>query len=306
LTGVTFSGLVGYRAVDKPLIIRRREISEHDLQLIRRLIEEEGSRGRTHLSKRLCEIWDWRQPNGRFRQIACRDLLRRLHAKGLIQLPAMLQAARRPGYRNRVVRSVSLDQSPLVQALGRLAEPVQLSRVESPEQREVFKGLIGGFHYLGYRQPTGAQIKYLAHCGNRPLACLSFGPAAYKVAARDAFIGWSPEQRQERLYRVVDNDRFLILPWVRMPGLASFLLSRCLRRLRRDWRELYGHDLALVETFIETARFRGTCYAAANWMCVGQTRGRGRNDRFNRLKLPIKSLWLRPLRRDFRQVLCAS
>ncbi len=292
--------------MDGQLIIRRRAISAQDLTLIRGLIEQEGVRGRTYISKRLCEIWDWRQANGRFREIACRELLRRLQAKGLIELPPMLRPARRPGYRNRVRTADLLDRVALTQSLSELREQIEVTLIRSPEQFQLFKDFIGNCHYLGYQQPTGAQLKYLAHYQNQPIACLSFGPAAYKVAARDQFIGWSPALRQERLPWVVNNDRFLILPWVKVPNLASFLLSRCVRRLRSDWQRIYNHDLALVETFVEAARFKGSCYAAANWICVGQSRGRGRNDRFKQQALPVKTLWLYPLRKDFRDILRAS
>lgn len=288
-----------------PLIIRRRLIGEEDLGLIRQLIAQEGDQGRSHISHRLCEIWDWRQANGHFRQIACRDLLRKLEARGLIELPPMLHPARRPGYRQRVRLPDLLDRIPLQGALGPLRGQIELGLVESRRQGELYKGLIEAYHYLGYQQPTGAQLKYIACYQDRPIGCLSFGPAAWKIAPRDQYIGWSASQREQRLPRVVNNDRFLILPWVEVRFLASFLLGQCLRRLRADWQAVYCQDLALAETFIEVQRFAGHSYAAANWICVGQTQGRGRNDRANQWAQPIKTIWLYALRRDFRQILCA-
>jgi len=291
--------------MEPELIIRRRRIGPEELALIRQLIAQEGERGRTHLSNRLCELWDWRQANGHWRQIACRDLLRQLQAKELIQLPAMLSGARRAGYRNAVPRLEGLAEVPLRGPLPRLREELSLRRVQDPEQRRCFKGLIGTYHYLGYQQPTGAQLQYLGYHQDRPIGALSFGPAAWQLGPRDRFIGWSAAQRLNRLAWLVNNDRFLIVPWVAVPQLASWLLSRCLRRLRRDWQEVYHQDLALVETFIEQDRFGGAAYAAANWIGVGQTQGRGRNDRLFQAGLPLKAIWLYPLRRDFRQVLCA-
>lgn len=291
--------------MQKELIIRGRRIGEEDLRLIRQLIAEEGQKGRSHLSNRLCEIWNWRQANGRFRQIACRDVLRQLHTKGLMELPPMLHAARRPGYRNRTQLPDLLDRIPLEGRLPELGGQVDLRLVQRPAQASLYAGLIGAYHYLGYRQATGAQLKYLAFYQERPIACASFGPAAWKLTPRDQYVGWSASQRQRNLRSVVNNDRFLILPWVRVAGLASHLLSRCLRRLSSDWRHLYGHDLALAESFIEQERFSGRCYAAANWICVGQTRGRGRNDQFHEGALPLKTVWLYPLRGGFRQLLCA-
>ena len=290
--------------MDQEWMIRQRRIRKEDLLLIRGLISAEGRLGRTHLSKRLCEIWDWRQANGRFRQIACRDLLRQLDRKGLVKLPALLHGARRIGYRNVIPAGDLLDQVPLAGCLTRLRQDIQVSLVQEAEEARLFKGLVGTYHYLGYQQAQGAQIKYLATYRDRPVACLSFGSAAWRVAARDQFIGWSPQQRQARLPWVVNNNRFLILPWVDVPGLASFVLSRCLRRLRADWRQIYQQDLALAETFIQKDRFRGCCYAAANWTCVGESRGRGRNDRFHGEVRPIKTIWVYGLRSEFRQVLC--
>jgi len=287
-------------------MIRRRRIGHEDLQLIRQLIVEEGARGRSHLSHRLCQIWDWRQANGRFREIACRDLLRQLEAKELIELPSMLCPARRAGYKNLVRTPELLDRLSTEGRLNQLRNGIELRLVDGREPLRLFNGLIGTYHYLGYQQPTGAQLKYLAYYENRPTACLSFGPAAFKVAPRDQFIGWSAAQREPLLPWLVNNDRFLILPWVKIRNLASWLLSRCLRRLRTDWQKVYQQDLALCETFVEHDRFGGQSYAAANWICVGQTQGRGRNDRLNQGGLPIKTIWLYPLRTDFRSLLCAS
>jgi hypothetical protein len=287
-------------------MIRRRRIREEDLLLIRELISAEGRLGRSHISNRLCEIWGWRQANGRFRQIACRDLLRQLERKGLVKLPPLLHGARRVGYHNVVTPGPVLDRVPLEGSLARLRNQIQVSLVQGAEPARLFKGLVGTYHYLGYQQAQGGQVKYLARYRERPVACLSFGPAAFRVAARDQFIGWSPQQRQARLPWVVNNDRFLILPWVEVPHLASFVLSRCLRRLRSDWQQVYQQDLALAETFIQKDRFTGRSYAAANWRCIGESCGRGRNDRFHQEALPLKTIWVYALRPEFRQVLCRS
>src|SRR2546427_8845230 len=215
-------------------MIRRRRIRQEDLLLIRGLISTEGHRGRSHVSNRLCEIWDWRQANGRFRQIACRDLLRQLERKGLVKLPPLLHAARRVDYQHVAAPVDFLDRVAVEGSLALLRQEIKVSLVQGAEPARLFKGLVGTYHYLGYQQAQGAQVKYLAKYRDRPLACLSFGPAAFRVAARDQFIGWTPQQRQARLPWVVNNDRFLILPWVDVPHLASFVLSRCLRRLRSD------------------------------------------------------------------------
>jgi hypothetical protein len=273
------------------------------LALIRQLIEAEGTRGRSHLSNRLCELWNWRQANGRYRQIACRDLLRRLETKGLIQLPPPLCAARRAGYRNATRLPELWDTVALDGPLTEFRPQLKLELVREAAQARVFAGLIGAYHYLGYQQATGAQLKYLVWYADRPIACLSYGPAAWKVAPRDRYIGWSAQARQAHLDWVVNNERFLIAPEVTIRHLASYVLGATLRRLRADWQAVYGHDLALAETFIEADRFGGSCYAAANWVCVGQTQGRGRNDRTFAQALSVKTVWVYPLRADFRSVL---
>jgi hypothetical protein len=291
--------------MDQEWIIRRRRIGQDDLLLIRGLLTTEGHLGRSHISNRLCEIWDWRQANGQFRQIACRDLLRRLESKGLVVLPPMLCGARRAGYKNTVTPGDLLERVPLKGLLAELRHEIQVNLIQGDHEARLFKGLMGNFHYLGYQQAQGGQVKYLAKYRDQPVACLSFGPAAFRVAARDQFIGWSAEQRQEGLSRVVNNDRFLLLPWVEVRHLASFLLSRCLRRLRLDWQQIYQQDLVLAETFVQKDRFRGSCYAAANWQCIGQSCGRGRNDRYKQANLPIKTIWMYPLDPQFRQELCS-
>lgn len=290
--------------MDQDLVIRRRVIRQEDLLLIRELIEQEGTQGRSHLSNRLCELWNWRQAHGRFRQIACRDLLRRLGARGLIELPPRLSAARRAGYRNQTSTPDLLNCAPLQGELGQFRDELSIQLAGDSKQLALYKGLVGTYHYLVYQQATGAQLKYITYFQDRPIACLSFGPAAWKIGPRDKFIGWSVPSRRQNLAWVINNERFVILPWVKIKSLASFLLARVVHRLRRDWQSIYGHDLALVETFVEKERFTGCSYAAANWICVGQTAGRGRNDRTHAEAIPIKSIWLYPLRQDFRPLLC--
>jgi hypothetical protein len=292
--------------VDQALVIRRRVIQPQDLRLIRKLIEQDGTQGRSHLSDRLCEIWDWRQANGRYRQIACRDLLRQLERRGMIELPPRLRAARRAGYRHRnpIQAPDLLNGTPLSGELREVRDQLRLQLITDTQPLALYRRLVGTYHYLGYQQATGAQLKYLVYFQDRPIACLSFGPAAWKIGPRDEFIGWSPQMRGRHLQWVVNNDRFLILPWVQIKTLASFLLGQVVQRLGQDWQAVYGHDLALAETFVEKDRFPGTAYAAAHWICVGQTLGRGRNDRTHDQAAPIKMIWLRPLRPDFRSFLC--
>jgi len=280
------------------LVIRNRRLIESDLTTIKCLIEAEGSQGRTHLSRCLCRLWEWRQSNGAYREIACRDLLRQLEKRNLIELPAALHAARRPGYRNRV-QNPNIRTDPIEVSLDEIKSEIGFVPVETVFQRRFLRDLLGAYHYLGYRQPTGPSLGYLAFWKDRPLACARFGPSAWKVAARDQFIGWTSEQRRLGLKRLVNNDRFLILPWVKVPHLASFLLGRICRGLARDWQRVYRESIVLAETFIDSERFEGTSYRAANWLCLGQSQGRGRNDRNHQGGELIKSVWVYPLKRDF-------
>ncbi len=232
--------------------------------------------------------------------MACRSLLLQLQARGLITLPAR-QRASVNGQRNRRPVDVPPDPAPLQAELQAL-QPLRVEplRPGSPD-RALFQGLLRRHHYLGHRNGVGENLQYLVRDRQgRPLACVLFGSAAWQCQPRDAFIGWSPEQRRAGLARLTNNTRFLILPWVRVPQLASQVLSGVTRRLSRDWQAKYGHPIELVETFVERERFGGTCYRAAGWTRVGATTGRGRNGG-RTAPGPVKEVYVRPLRPDFRQ-----
>ncbi len=286
--------------MEKGVRLRGKLITTSDLELIRHLLRTEGHRGRAHLSRQLCHLWDFRQANGAYREIACRDLLRQLAQRGLITLPAPLKAARQVGYRNRTFLPPSLDTSAVH---GRLEDfpTLMVELVSRTPKEQLYNGLMGAYHYLGYGQGTGEQLKYVISWATRPLGAIGFAAAAWRVACRDQFIGWDDDTRRKNLHLVANNHRFLILPWVNITNLASWILARVTRRLRQDWLARYAHDIVLVETFVEKNRFHGTCYRAANWICVGETVGRGRNDRFSTTMLPIKQVYLYPLGQNFRE-----
>lgn len=280
--------------------VHNRLFSSEELDFIRHLIATHWPRGRTYISKRLCELWDWRTPTGQLRDITCRDILRELEARGLIELPPRLGAARRPGYKNQTRLPAELDTTPMEYSLSELGS-VNIQMVRGTSEETLFNGLVGAFHYLGYHQGSGEQLKYVVRVGERLLACIGFGGAAFKIAARDRFIGWDARTRVTNLVKVVNNSRFLILPWVRVKNLASYILGAVSRRLRADWQAYYGREVVLVETFVERPRFVGVCYRAANWIYVGRTQGRGRNDRENRYGVAVKDIYVYPLVRDFRR-----
>ena len=275
-----------------------------DIGLIERLLAENPGWGRSRLSVELCELWDWRASNGKLKDMACRNLLLRLEKAGHIRLPAR-QRKSPNGYRNRSPVWVAHRTEAIEGALKALA-PLQITCVVSTSEHDrLFRCLLCAYHHLGFRNTVGENLRYLVHSRDgRPLACLLFGAAAFKCSARDAWIGWPAPVRERNLPYVANNSRFLVLPWVRVPHLASHLLSGIARRIQADWIAKYGHSLYCLETFVDRSRYRGVCYRAANWQLVGHSAGRSRNDRYHRLIVAAKDHYLYPLRRDFRRRLC--
>ncbi len=275
-----------------------------DIGLIEQLLADNRAWGRSRLSVKLCELWDWRAPNGRLKDMACRNLLLRLERAGHIILPAR-QRKSPNGYRNRCAAWAPHGTEPIAGALKALT-PLRISCVSSASEHDrLFRCLLSSYHYLGFRNTAGENMRYLVHSRDgRVLACLVFGAAAWKCASRDAWIGWRAPVRARNLHYVANNSRFLVLPWVTVRYLASHVLSRIARRIRADWLAKYAHPLYCLESFVDCSRYRGVCYRAANWRRVGQSAGRGRNDRHHRLNVPAKDLYLYPLARDFQRRLC--
>lgn len=281
-----------------------REFTAEELERIRRLIAEEPARNRATLSRMVCDELGWLRVDGRRKEMSCRVAMLRMERDGLLKLPA---AERGNGNgRNRPLLTAASDpRLPVTCAVDELGE-LSLRVVTERRESRLWNELIERYHYLGYTPLPGAQLRYLVFAGFELLALLGFGAAAWKVAPRDRFIGWSPKQREQNLAHVVNNARFLILPWVRSRNLASSALAAAARRLPRDWQQRYGYRPVLLETFVDRTRFRGGCYRAANWIQVGQTQGRGKLDRQHRHDLPVKDVWLYPLHRRFRNVLCST
>lgn len=286
------------------VLVQGRRLEPDDIGRIRELIASHPGWSRRRLSEALCSQWDWRNGAGRLKDMAVRSLLVKLQARGLIQLPARRQVASNR-MRSRCPRPQGFDTTPLVGALAE-AGPLTVQEVSThTAAREMFAAALAQFHYLGYRGSVGENLQYVVtHTTGRPVACLLFGSAAWKCSARDQFIGWTPQQRCEGLHLLTNNSRFLILPWVRVPHLASWVLGRVLRRVSADWQNKYGHPIALVETFVERSRFAGTSYRAANWIRLGSTTGRSRQDRCRSLRVAVKDVYLYALHRQFRTVLC--
>jgi len=280
-----------------------RLFSAEEIDLLRRLIASNPAKTRAQLSRDVCDLLGWRRPDGGRKDMSFRVAMLRMERDGLLQLPPPLKGNGN-GHRRPRLTPASDPQEPLTTPVGRLGELV-FRCVETRRDSSLWNELIERHHYLGYQPLPGAQIRYLITRGDDLLAAVGFGASAWKVAPRDLFIGWTLEQRRDHLHQVIDNARFLILPWIHSPNLASHLLARLARRLPQDWDRRYGYAPVLLETFVEKARFRGTCYRAANWIHVGQTQGRGKLDRYKRFAVPVKDVFLLPLRRDFRQRLRA-
>jgi len=292
--------------METTLTLQGRRVAAHDLATIRDLIASHPDWHRTRLSQELCRRWSWVNEKGRLKDMAARTLLRKLDSTGLIELPAPVRSANN-GFRNRpvVLEAHALEAPPIEGRLSDL-QPLRIQPVEGAEDARVFRGLLQQHHYLGYTGPVGENLQYLIYDRQgRLLVCLLYGAAAWRVADRDRFIGWDEAARKRGLSRIANNMRFLILPWIRVPHLASHLLALTRRCISRDWQEKYGHPIVLLETFIEQRRFAGTCYQADNWIRVGRTRGRSRNHNSGDPKVPVKSVWLYPLCRGFRQALAA-
>ena len=282
-----------------------RTFRDDELDLMRRIAVEFSALGVTEISRTVCELLEWKRPSGGLKNHECRQLLERLAAEGALTLPDLRKLGgkgprradiSRPGFEFAAVECTPSE-----------CEPLELALVEGQAESRSWREMVERHHYLGCRVPFGANLRYWVRNRDRELACLLWTSPAWKMRARDTWIGWSDEQRQRNLQSIVNNGRFLILPWVRVKGLASKILALSARQMPRDWQIRYGHRLLLLETLVDAVRFRGTCYRAANWIYVGQTAGRGRMDREHKNHgQSTKDIYLYPLLRDTRQRLCGD
>ena len=289
--------------MDALLNYRGRAISAQDAAFIQALIDAHPAASRRALSSLLCQAWDWRQPNGQLRDMVCRGMMLALHRGGHIELPPVRFRPPNNVVERRQPPVMAVDASPL---RGRLAElqPLVIQQVRQSAHEPLFHALIEAHHYLGYTPPVGEHLKYLVWSQDRPIACLAWSSAPRHLGPRDRFIGWSGETRRRNIRFLAYNSRFLILPWVEVPNLASYLLGQMARRLPRDWEQVYGHPVHYLETFVDPGRFRGTCYRAANWINLGLTTGRGKDAQSKQPNRPRKEILGYPLTRRFRALLC--
>lgn len=281
---------------------RGRAVGEADLVLIRRLIQEHPGASRRELSQKLCQSWNWVQANGAACDMVCRGLMLALDRAGHIRLPPVKGRRPNPLAIRPQPRRPEIDTSPIACRLKDLGA-LEFRLVRRTSDEPVFNGLIEHYHYLGYAQPVGEQLKYMVFAGERPVACLAWSSAARHLGPRDRFIGWDAEARRRNIRFLAYNTRYLILPWVQIKFLASHVLGQMAARVGRDWERIYGHPVYYLETFIDPGRWRGTCYLAANWIELGLTTGRGKDDSSNRPNRSLKQVLGYPLARDFRRLL---
>jgi hypothetical protein len=275
-----------------------------EINEIREILIAYRDRSRRFVSQEICRRWGWTQPNGVLKDMICRGLLLQLEAQGFIELPPRKKNPLNPLSRHQRPQRVEVEQTPRVGKLSDL-RPIDLVVVRRTPLEKLYKSLIEEQHYLGYRRPVGEHLEYLAISQGQPVACLGWSSAPRHIGCRDRYLGWSQGQRMKNLSRVVINTRFLILPWVSVSYLASHLLGLNARRISRDWEKLYHHGVIWLETFVDPERgFDGTCYKAANWVYLGKTTGRGKDDQTKRVNRSLKLVFGYPLRKDFRQVLC--
>ena len=287
-------------------VYRGRTLTSADIGFIGQLIAEHPGLSRRRLSAKLCQAWNWVQANGQPREMVARSLMLELHRAGHIQLPAPRFCPPNNVARHRApTPSGELSAAPLECSLGQLG-PLEIRQVRRTPAETLFGNLMEAHHYLGYTRPVGEHLKHLIYAQGQPVAALAWSSAPRHLGARDRFIGWSASQRRAQIHLLAYNTRFLILPWVKVPHLASHLLARVAGRIAADWQALYEHPVYLLETFIDPERFAGTCYRAANWLYLGLTTGRGKDDQTNRPNRSLKQLWAYPLRPDFRRRLCGA
>jgi hypothetical protein len=289
-----------------PTMLQGRPFGPEQLTQVQALISQNRGWSRYRLSRELARLWDWRTPQGQLKDMAARTLLLKLQEQGWIELPARRMKSPTRSGRAPVGGPLLPEPDPIESVLEELL-PLRLHEVSQQGRssaRQQLEAALHRYHYLGYRSRVGHNLQYwVRDRQERPLAAVVFGAPAWQCAVRDRWIGWSAPQRARPLEGIVNNTRFVIFPWARVPRLASHILSQVSRRLRRDWRAKYGQSLWLVETFVDRERFAGTCYRAANWICLGQTQGRGRQGPAGRLSTTIKDVYVWPLHRDFRRYL---
>lgn len=282
---------------------RGKNYSQEDIVFIRKLITNNPGASRWALSRKLCAAWEWVQQNGALRDQVCRSFMLELHREGLIQLPPRKRKPVNHLAKRKKPEKIDIDPIPIETKLSSV-KPLKIYDVRRSKDEKLCNSLIEEYHYLGYTQPVGEHLKYMIYSGKTPVACMTWSSAPRHIKCRDQFIGWNKTDRAKNLYYMAYNSRFLILPWVRVKFLASHILSLSIKQISSDWQRRYHHGIYYLETFVDKERFAGTSYRAANWIYLGDTTGRGKNDQTGKPNRSIKAVYGYPLSYDFRDRLC--
>lgn len=289
--------------MESDFIYHGRQVTHGDIASIRTLIANNSDTSRWFISRELCRQWNWRQQNGALKDMVCRGLLLKLDSVGLITLPPRKRITNNPLVNRKPPELVKVNQTPIVCDIEDI-QPIELRSVRKTQYEKLYNSLIHEHHYLGYTHPIGENLKYIVFSKGRSLACMGWTSAVRHIGCRDRFIGWSSEIRKKNLHLIAYNTRFLILPWVKVPYLASHLLGLSARIVPGDWLVFYKHPIYFLETFVDTERHEGTCYKAANWIYLGKTTGRGKNDQTHKQNRSLKAVFGYPLHKSFRRILC--
>ncbi len=284
---------------------RSKIITSEDVKFINQLIADNPTESRNALSIRLCKVWNWVQANGALRDMVARGMMLELHRNGHITLPAKRRHPNNPLKNRTAPEKIDIEQIPLQTKLKNI-RPLTFTQVRKTPSEKLFNSLIEQFHYLGYTQPVGEHLKYLICYKKRPVACLAWSSAPRHIGKRDKFIGWNAETRVKNLHYLAYNTRFLILPWIKVPHLASHILGTSAQIISKDWEQIYNHPVYYLETFVDKERFKGTCYKASNWIYVGDTKGLGKDATNKKQNRSIKAVFGYPLSKNFRELMSGS
>ncbi|MDA3918889.1 MAG: DUF4338 domain-containing protein [Deltaproteobacteria bacterium] len=289
--------------IAKLFTYRNRAVTSEDVNFLVKIIADNPEKSRRALSIMVCHKWNWVQPNGVLKDGICRGLMLKLHREEHIKLPPRKQPFTGGRQSKQKIKNHNIDQTPIFSTVKKL-QPIEIKQVRRTNLDKLFSSLIDQYHYLGYTQPVGEHLKYIVFAAERPIACFAFSSAPYRILHRDRFIGWSFEMIEKNRHFLAYNSRFLILPWVHVPHLASHLLAKCARGISEDWQTLYRHPVFWLETFVDTDLFKGICYRAANWIFLGNTSGRGKYNKTQKQLTSIKAMYGFPLIKNFREKLC--
>lgn len=288
--------------MDIAIKYRGKVATPKDVEFINQLILENPKLSRRALSQKLCKAWNWVQPNGTLRDMVCRGFMLQLYSAGYIKLPPRKVTPNNPFLNRKKPQKVDIDQTPIEKSVSQL-QPIKILQVRRTNFEKLFNSLIAHYHYLGYCHPVGEHLKYIIFSRQRPIACFAWSSAPRHIGCRDRFIGWPPQILKKNLHLIAYNSRFLILPWIRSHNLASHLLGKMSKTISGDWERVYSHPIHFLETFVDKGLFKGVCYQASNWVYLGDTTGRGKNDKTNKANRSIKATWGYPLTKHFRKLL---